>query len=479
MNTPNEDPLERLLDEQSDEEFGEVSFREHLSLDQTPLVLKSWSAKDFSDIYVRFYPHLVRHAKRFLTNHSQAEEVVQDAFLYLMTSLPEIDNEVGVLKLLKWKIRLLSLDVIKINGRASFSPILDDNLLVSEESELDQGLIHADEAAIVSLALAKLPPRQREALIASIYQEKATADVASQLQLSENATRQLIFRAKTAFKKALIGEAEVQGLAISEILSIAARKARAEAGKYISAASALLLVIAVGLGIMPNLTLQTTEQIAAPESSSNADAQTQTPSDSLATAPTETDQEANLAQAPSEPAQQNLEPAPQAQLATVVSNPRPVAAEADQETAPETSQQVQSPSLGVNIVLAQVVSPNSGFSISAAGLNGVRELTVFSPQGLSSSLVLSGSVEAGFTLQSPVFFIEINDKLLRVEVGSYGSSTSVQETRSSLSLVATGFSIMSPQGVAYAEQPFIDAVATITIELDRLGQPIQANLFLD
>lgn len=476
MNTPNEDPLERLLDEQSDEEFGEVSFREHLSQDQTPLVLKSWSAKDFSNIYVRFYPHLLRHAKRFLTNHSQAEEVVQDAFLYLMTSLPEIDNEVGVLKLLKWKIRLLALDVIKIDSKASFSPILDDNLLVSEDAEVDQDLIHADEAAIVSLALAKLPPRQREALIASIYQEKATAEVADQLQLSENATRQLIFRAKTAFKKALIGEAEVQGLEIAEILSIAARKARAEAGKYISAASALLLVIAVGFGIMPNLATQTTEQIAAPESSSNADTQTQSPGDSLATVPTETDQEAGLvAQAPTEPEQENLEPAPEAQLATVVSNPRPVASEAEQES----MQQVQSPNLGVNIVLAQVVSPNSGFSVSPADLDGTRELKVYSPQGLSSQLVLTGSVEAGFKLQSPVFFIDINGKLLKVEVGSYGSSTSSQEARSSLTLVATGFSITSPQGVAYGEQPFIDAVATITIELDRLGQPIQANLFLD
>jgi RNA polymerase sigma factor (sigma-70 family) len=472
MNTPNEDPLERLLDEQSDEEFGEVSFREHLSQDQTPLVLKSWTAKDFSDIYVRFYPHLLRHAKRFLSNHSQAEEVVQDAFLYLMTSLPEIDNEVGVLKLLKWKIRLLAFDVVKINSRASFSPILDDNLLVSDESELDEDLIHADEAAIVSLALAKLPPRQREALIASIYQEKATADVAEQLQLSENATRQLIFRAKTAFKKALIGEAEVQGLAISEILSIAARKARAEAGKYISAASALLLVIAVGLGIMPNINPQTTEQIATPESSSKTDSQAEVPSESSATAPIETAQDTDLvAQAPSELDPKIQEPEPQAQLATVVRKPQP-------ETK-ETTRQVESPSLGVNVVLAQVVSPNSGFSVSPAGVNGTRELTVFSAQGLSSSLVLSGSVQAGYSLKSPVFFIDINDRLLRVEVGSYGSSTSTQENRSSLTLVATGFSIISPEGIPYAEQPFIEAVATITIELDRLGQPIQANLFLD
>lgn len=47
-----------------------------------------------------FRPHLERHAKRYLSNPVQAEEVVQDAFLYLMTTLPELDTELGVLKIM-------------------------------------------------------------------------------------------------------------------------------------------------------------------------------------------------------------------------------------------------------------------------------------------------------------------------------------------------------------------------------------------
>ena len=248
-----EDPLERLLDSESDEEFGDAVILEHLDENSQPLILRDWTAKDFANIYVRFYPHVLRQAKRYLTNHSQAEEVTQDAFLYLMTSLPEVDSEVGVLKLLKWKTRLLALDVIKANSGAKFAP-LDDQLELSvDDSEMSLELERADDAAIVSLALAKLEPRQREALIASLYEEKATSEVASQLGLNENATRQLVFRAKSAFKKALVGEAETRGLSVSEILSVAARKASQDAGKYISAASALLLVLAVSIGILPNL----------------------------------------------------------------------------------------------------------------------------------------------------------------------------------------------------------------------------------
>jgi RNA polymerase sigma-70 factor (ECF subfamily) len=247
------DPLEQLLDQESDAEFGPAEIHEHLDENSQPLVLRNWSGQDFANIYVRFHPHVLRQAKRYLTNHSQAEEITQDAFLYLMTSLPEVDSEIGVLKLLKWKVRLLALDLIKINSQASFAPIDNQPELSIDDSEMSLELERADDAAIVALALAKLEPRQREALVASLYEEKATVQVAAQLGLNENATRQLVFRAKAAFKKALVGEAETRGLTVSEIISVAARKASKDAGKYVSVASALLLVLAVSIGVLPNL----------------------------------------------------------------------------------------------------------------------------------------------------------------------------------------------------------------------------------
>ncbi len=261
-----EDPLEQLLDEESDEEFGLPEFREHFADSLTPAVLKDWTAKDFASIYVRFRPHLERHARRYLQNPSQVEEVVQDSFLYLMTSLPELDSELGVLKFLKWKTRLLALDVIRSNSRATMAPIDDQPEFASNDPEISQDLERAEDAAIVSMALAKLQPRHREALIATLYEEKPQEVVAAQMGLSDNAFRQLLFRARAAFKKALIGEAETAGLSMSQILSIAARKAAAESGKYISAAGAFLLVLAISIGVLPNLSPSVSEQqISAPE----------------------------------------------------------------------------------------------------------------------------------------------------------------------------------------------------------------------
>ena len=290
---PREDQLENLLDEQSDEEFGLPEFSEHVNESNGPVVLKDWTAQDFASIYVRFRPHLERHAKRYLVNPSQVEEVVQDAFLYIMTTLPELDSEIGVLKFLKWKTRLLALDVIRANSRVSLAPLDSDREFEADLPESSQDLERADDAAIVSLALAKLQPRHREALIATLYEEKSAALVSAQMGMSENAFRQLLFRSRTAFKKALIGEAETAGLSMSAVLSIAARKAAAESGKYISAAGAFLLVLAVSIGVLPQITTQPTVVSAVSEAAplneqplaadSSADPALDSPSDQPAT----------------------------------------------------------------------------------------------------------------------------------------------------------------------------------------------------
>jgi RNA polymerase sigma factor (sigma-70 family) len=200
-----------------------------------------------------------------LRNNSQVEEVVQDAFLYLMTTLPELDSELGVLRFLKWKTRLLALDVIRSNSRASFTPLDEQPEFAADIPENGDALERADDAAIVALALAKLQPRHREALIATMYEEKANEVVAEQMGLSDNAFRQLLFRARASFKKALVGEAEVAGKSMAEILSIAARKAAKDSGKIIGAAGAFLLVLAISIGAVPGLfPPATTEQIAEP-----------------------------------------------------------------------------------------------------------------------------------------------------------------------------------------------------------------------
>ena len=227
-----EHPLDSLLDEESDAEFGVPEIRDNLyhhADSNNDGKLRTWTAEDFSSIYVRFRPHLVRHAKRYLRDSSHAEEVVQDAFLYLMTSLPELDSELGVLKFLKWKIRLLCLDVMRKQSNMSvrqsdFGYLEELPDTRAESAEMGSELERLEDVAVINLALAKLNPRHREALLKSVYLEQGMNELSEDMGLSENATRQLLFRARRAFKNALIGEAETAGKSASEILSIAVKK---------------------------------------------------------------------------------------------------------------------------------------------------------------------------------------------------------------------------------------------------------------
>ncbi len=249
-----EDPLEALLDEQSDEEFGDIILRDKARSKRGESVkLAEWTARDFSSIYIRFRPHLERHARRFLSNPSQVDEVVQDAFLYLMVSLPELDSEIGVLRFLKWKTRLLAFDVIRASGKAYINSIDDVPEPESADPEVSNHLEQQDDAAVVKLALSKLNPRHREVLIASMYEEKSTEQIASQVGLSENATRQLVFRARAAFKKALIGDVDTSGMSAAAILSVAARKAASEGKKVGAAALTLIALVVMSLTVGPAL----------------------------------------------------------------------------------------------------------------------------------------------------------------------------------------------------------------------------------
>jgi RNA polymerase sigma-70 factor (ECF subfamily) len=302
-----EDPLEALLDEQSDEDFGDLELKERSG---KPVKLAEWSAQDFSSIYLRFRPHLERHARRFLRNPSQVDEVVQDAFLYLMVSLPELDSEIGVLRFLKWKTRLLALDVIRASGRAYINSIDDVQEPESNDPEVSSNLEQQDDAAVVRLALSKLNPRHREVLIASMYEEKSTEEIASQVGLSENATRQLIFRARAAFKKALIGDVDTTGMSAAAILSVAARKAASEGKKVGAAALTLIALVVMSLTVFPGLNRATTDQMAeAPTSPGSSEATNQGSSEAateLEVAPTPEGEIADDSGADAQAAEVNL-----------------------------------------------------------------------------------------------------------------------------------------------------------------------------
>jgi RNA polymerase sigma-70 factor (ECF subfamily) len=448
-----EDPLEQLLDQETDEEFGLPEFKEHFADTLTPAVLKDWTAADFASIYVRFRPHLERHARRFLVNPSQVEEVVQDAFLYLMTTLPELDSELGVLKFLKWKVRLLCLDVIRINSRASFAPIDEQPEMAAQTPEMSQSMERADDAAIVALALAKLQPRHREVLIASIYEEKATDVVAAQMGLSENATRQLLFRARSSFKKALIGEADTAGLSVGQILSLAARKAAAESGKYISAAGAFLLVLAVSFGILPNIS-QPVAPVAEPAQSQPAEPEALVEEDATSEEQPVTDVTV--------PVQQVASPATSTVATPAVAAPEPIFDE-----------------FSLSSILQTNVSQAGYYTNSYASSDflsaGFRasSIEIFGGTGISAFLDIDFTNRSVYNV---VFQMWVDGK--RYYAVAENASAVTNSVVGGFEVVhrSSEFWVVDDRGNVFDQSPLANATAVVTLTLDSNGNPVKAAL---
>jgi len=496
----NEDSLESLLDEESDEEFGLPKFQEHFADSLTPAVLKDWSAKDFASIYVRFRPHLERHAKRFLNNSSQVEEVVQDAFLYLMTTLPELDSELGVLRFLKWKTRLLALDVIRANSRVTLAPLDEHGEFEANIPEISQDLERADDAAIVSLALAKLQPRHREALIATLYEEKSAQVVSAQMGLSENAFRQLLFRSRVAFKKALIGEAETAGLSMSGILSLAARKAAADSGKIASVAGAFLLVLAVSIGGIPNLASTTSEEIISQPLVASQDPAAPSSEDNSATSPTapaesnpevtseepqpielETDGPASAALVVDEPENQNgldvIDSDTQFALPAV--NPIDSSSDVPSEESIQRSFVVGSLQQTLNDSAAFSLASSTGASSAYLASSGVVELSTGS--GLTGRIIFDVASKGG--IKSAWLKISVDGKdFISVPNVSFSQKTTRQDGSILIEYVATDLLIGDTSGefdfVAINDTVVSRSALRVDLVLSSNGQLMNSSISL-
>lgn len=482
-----DDPLESLLDDESSEEFGEPVLRDSLDPGAREHVdgnLANWSAADFASIHVRFRPHLERHARRYLQNPVQAEEVVQEAFLYLMTTLPEIDSELGVLKFLKWKIRLLCLDVIRSASNRQEVSVENYPEASSLDEEMSLGIERALDNALIRSALSQLSPRHREALVASVYEEKSSAQLASQMGLSENAARQLLFRARVSFKNALIGEAETNGKSVGEILSIAARKAALGAKKNAAALGSFVVLTAMLVGAVPLISNNgeqiiaegTIESVAVDESALIAPAQEEEQPQTQAPEPVEAETNVELeamsaTDALKEPTAENIS-----------------ISAANTETNREVPRELKE--TGASLIAQSSIRPD-GFNriletnVSTAGLYQDSYSMLFSEAFQGTSVeVFGGTGISAFldldvlhrTVRQVIFQLSIDDEIYFGVARDVESVTKMDGYGHLITVSAESIYVVDRQQNVFSESPLAGATVSVSLRLAEDGNPLSATL---
>jgi RNA polymerase sigma factor (sigma-70 family) len=193
-----------------------------------------------------------------LRSDSEANEVVQEAFIKFILAAPELDTKERALAYMRATINNLSLNVIRARGSRPNLVALDSDTSAERLAEIavenyipaDVSMSAAEDAAIIKLALAQLSLAERAALVMWEMEGRSTSEIASELGIKESAVRHTVSRARASLRRVLseLVIDEERGLTALDMLSTSYKKAAEIAQKSSKVALSLLLVVTAFLG---------------------------------------------------------------------------------------------------------------------------------------------------------------------------------------------------------------------------------------
>lgn len=145
---------------------------------------------------------LHRIAYRMMGEPHEAEDIVQEAMLRLWDHAPKLEaRSDSAPKLAAWLKRVcinLAIDRLRVAKRTSDAQVPER----ADEAPLADAQMQASEEGAVARALiAKLPEKQRAAIVLTYYEELSNADAAEALDMKIKAFESLLHRARSALRK--------------------------------------------------------------------------------------------------------------------------------------------------------------------------------------------------------------------------------------------------------------------------------------
>ena len=149
----------------------------------------------------RKLPRILALAQRMLGDAAEAEDVAQEAMLKAWRQAPTWQT--GKAKFDTWLHRVaLNLCYDRLRRRREI-PTDTPPDRPDEGPAPDRGLLAAETGRRVDAALAKLPDRQREAIVLCHYQELTNIEAAALMEVSVEALESLLSRGRRALRAAL------------------------------------------------------------------------------------------------------------------------------------------------------------------------------------------------------------------------------------------------------------------------------------
>ncbi len=217
-----------------------------------------WSIADLSAIYTEYRTSLVSQARRMLRDETDANEVVQEAFLKFMLAAPDLDTTERAVAYLRASVNNLALNVIRARGDRPNLVALDADTTQERLAEIanenhvdiDTTITAAEDAAIIREALSRLTSDQRTALVMWEMEGRSTEEIAAALNTTPANVRHVVARARQSMVRVLSEWIvdENTGATALDSLSNTYKKAAELAQKSSKVALSLILVVTAFLG---------------------------------------------------------------------------------------------------------------------------------------------------------------------------------------------------------------------------------------
>jgi RNA polymerase sigma factor (sigma-70 family) len=204
---------------------------------------------DFAGLYIRHRASFTMHARRYLRDGRDADEVVQEAFLRLFLALPELETELQALAYCRRTITNLCIDRYRAQARRPSLVDLDSaNALDLADDDPGDPVVRAEDAAMVRAALSLLSPLHRAALVKREIEEKPLPVIAEELDIPEESVKHVLFRARRALRRILASTSLAPGND-AEIAGALGKAVRSSSGGV----AAFVLLLFLGLSTGPDL----------------------------------------------------------------------------------------------------------------------------------------------------------------------------------------------------------------------------------
>jgi RNA polymerase sigma-70 factor (ECF subfamily) len=185
-------------------------------------------ADAFSELFRRHYQTVRRACARRLRDIREADEVAQAAFV---RAYERLDRCTGDRRFGAWVqviANTLCVDHMRATARTSPSDEVGNDSAEPVENAPENALLRAEQAALIQRALASLPDRQRDVVVARDVDGRRPPEIAAALGLSLGAVDSLLLRARrrlAASVQAMSAESGVANIATTAAVTATAASA--------------------------------------------------------------------------------------------------------------------------------------------------------------------------------------------------------------------------------------------------------------